>query len=553
MNSLYATTSKKSITWPAPFETVYQAQRRTGRSQAGRGHRPDINEPLRLLIASAVKLGRDRPHGMITWLGDVLETSRQTIYDIGASWDQPETLEEAKLDRDQSPDSDAYRIERAALTLLVVGAMRLRGVESCLETLIGQGRSLGWLSELVNEAGERAGAVLESADWSAASEMIVARDELFFGETAWLTMVDAKSHAIVRGHVENGVDAETWSVALALAEIQTDHKITGLAEDGGSWYAASIGQAQAMLNSPFRPPVQKDIWHLLNKAHQTLRDAERIAYKRLKVAEQKATWVRKGLMRIFEFDGYEAAHENADKSVEVADSIRIAVSLLVEVLDLVDRRTGAILDHDTAAWYLDEIVLHLRGIDSDLAAALAGTLEKQGPEPLTFHAWLDIGLETWRGAASRHFEDPALAGLFEQAVARRWHLERAITNGRSALRYLKKEVDGLVQSLIQYDPDAKKLAEDLHQTLDGTIRTSSSAENVNSILRAYIWGRRAFRDRRTAQNWFNLLMLWYNLHVFQRGKRAGSSPFELAGVVVHAPGGHPTDNWLDALGYAEAA
>ncbi len=43
------------------------------------------------------------------------------------------------------------------------------------------------------------------------------------------------------------------------------------------------------------------------------------------------------------------------------------------------------------------------------------------------------------------------------------------------------------------------------------------------------------------------------MRVFQRGKRAGKSPYQLAGVRVAGPDGQPTNDWLVALGYAAAA
>ena len=553
MSTLYATTSPRSTTWFQPFETIYQAQRRKRGKRSGRGYRPDITQPLRLLIASAVSLGENRPHGMITWLAEVLGTSRQTVYTIGEEWSAETTTEASEAEAAESPSARRNRIARTALTLLVVGAVRLRGVEHCLQQILGERRSLGWLSELVNEAGQRAGAALAAADWSGAREMILARDELFFGDTAWLTMVDTRSHTIVSGQVENGVDSKTWSVALALAELQTGFKITGLTEDGGSWYAASVSEAQSLLDSPFRLVVQKDVWHLLAKAGQTRRDAERIALRRLEIAEKKARWVRPGFMAIYDFENWEEAHAGADHSIQVADSIGTAVALLPEALDLVDRRTADILDRDTAAWYIEQIILQLRATESDLASSLAVTLERQRHELLTFHDWLGIGLASWRDAALIHFGEPELAKIFERAVARAWHLSRAVTNGRASLRTWAADAANNVRALCQNDPTAEGLASKLLALLDGTARTSSAAENVNSILRAYIWGRRAFRDRRTAQNWLNLIVLWYNLHVFQRGKRKGHSPFDLAGVVVHSPDGRPTTDWLAALGYAQAA
>ncbi len=116
---------------------------------------------------------------------------------------------------------------------------------------------------------------------------------------------------------------------------------------------------------------------MLDKARQTARDAERIAMKHLETAWRQAEPVRSGLMLIRNFDTWEAAHERAERAIANADAIRLAADLLAEVLELVDRRTGRILDYTTAKWYLDEIIAHLRRIDSDLVEALAGRIQRQ--------------------------------------------------------------------------------------------------------------------------------------------------------------------------------
>jgi len=550
MKTLYATTSRESTRWAEPFETIYQAQRRERGQGSGRGYRPDITPPLRLLIASAVAMGEDRPRGMITWLAEVLSTSRETIYTIGAAWGPKAGAEEPSVEAENDPEERRRQIARAALTLLVPGAMCLRRVQESLASLHGLGRSLGWLSELVDEAGQRAGAVLEGADWSAAGEMIAARDEFFYDGLAWLLTVDAQSHAILSGYVENGVDAEVWGLSLALDQERTGYQVVGLSEDEAGWYEASVGIAQQYLGSPFRLAEQKDVWHLLRRARQAARDAERIALAALKVAEKKASRLRPGFWAIYDFmSDWQQAHEVADRAIWRADQTRIAVDLLTEVLELVDRRTGQVLDRDTAEGYLQMIVQHLRDTGGKPATSLADALDRQAAELLTFHDWLAMDLAGWRKQAQAHFGDVELVDLFERAVARAWQRARAVTNGARRGRPHALRAAAIVAGLCQNDPVAKQLAVELDQLLDGTVRTSSACENVNSILRAYLWGRRAFKSRRTAQNWLNLLMLWYNLHVFQRGKRKGRSPFELAGVVVHSPDSEPTTDWLSALGY----
>jgi hypothetical protein len=78
--------------------------------------------------------------------------------------------------------------------------------------------------------------------------------------------VDTKSHAIVSGHVEPQVDAETWAVSLALAAEKTEFRIDGLAEDAARCYPASVALAEALLGVPFKPAIQKDNWHLSRQA-----------------------------------------------------------------------------------------------------------------------------------------------------------------------------------------------------------------------------------------------------------------------------------------------
>ncbi len=551
MSPLYPTAAPKSIRWPDPFESVFQAQtRRRGRRVPG-ARRPDIHEPMRWLIANAVALGDDRPYGMISWLADVLDTSRETIYTIGETWAVPPAVRSAAPP--PGPAVDRRRLAAVALTLLVEGAVQLRPTLRCLDVLEHQRRSIGWLHNLVNEAGGHAGAVMARTVWAGDKPLIVARDELYTGDLAWLLTVDTRSHAILSGHVEDQADAETWAVSLALDVHRTGGRIVGLAEDGAKCYPLSVRLVQDLVDAPFAPNIHKDHWHLLRQARRTARDAERIALKCLETAWRQAEWVRPGFMVIRKFATWEAAHARADRAIANADAIRLAVDLLGDVLDLVDRRTGRILDEATARWYLNEIIAHLRRTDSDLAEALAGTLQRQVDHLLSFHPRLAVAVDAWRVAATDHFEEAALADIFECAIARAWRLARAVTNGRWQLRGATHRAADTVQALCHGDAEAQQLAQILDTVLDGTVRTSSASENVNSILRAYVWGRRYFRDRRTAQNWLNLLLLWYNMHVFERGKRAGHSPYQLAGVQVTAPDGQPTADWLVALGYAAAA
>jgi len=66
---------------------------------------------------------------------------------------------------------------------------------------------------------------------------------------------------------------------------------------------------------------------------------------------------------------------------------------------------------------------------------------------------------------------------------------------------------------------------------------TSLAECVNSWLRPYADLMKGLGDR-----FLPLFVLYRNAHVFQRGKRAGHSPYQLAGIET------PEGDWLDWLG-----
>jgi hypothetical protein len=96
---------------------------------------------------------------------------------------------------------------------------------------------------------------------------------------------------------------------------------------------------------------------------------------------------------------------------------------------------------------------------------------------------------------------------------------------------------------IDDDAHLKPLAEKLIDILERTVRTSSAAETINSVLRPYLDRRRECTDLVSRQLFLNLFTLWFNMHKFDRGPRDNKSPYELAGIDLG------TTDWLTLLGY----
>ena len=164
--------------------------------------------------------------------------------------------------------------------------------------------------------------------------------------------------------------------------------------------------------------------------------------------------------------------------------------------------------------------------------------------------WLEIRLVPWQACLEAFLPDPSDQAFFQAIVARAWRLKRALANGHTSFKKLATRAQDWLTELVRDDPQALKLAEELLNILECTIRTSCSAETINSILKPYLRVKRSFQSRKTAQNWLYLFILWFNMHPFQRSeKRAGKSPFQLAGIKVYTPEGFETDDWLVALGF----
>jgi len=531
-----------------------------------RWKRPDITLSDRAFIAAVMNLPRDQcPWGAITWLAGVYQTSRQTLYTIGAQ--VRETLlfpnqrtgpqEIQTLSFPASPLSEGLtitvtdnRLKRTILTLLFPGGVTLRPMQDCLAVALDVPRSVGFLSQFINQAGRRAGEILDGIDYSPLGDVVLARDETYFDGLAFLIGVEPRTYVLLAGQVEEGCDGETWGLSLAFDQARDGLRIVGLAEDGARFYPRSQAEAAGLLGTDFSVPVQKDVWHALDKAAQTVADLERIALRKLEQAQKKGEDLAGLPWDEAAFNAWVEAEEEAERLVEMSDELRFWYGCLCDALEIVDWRSGEIRDREINQWLMGETLQGLRQLDHPRVKQLVTYLQAQQDELLTFLDWLEIQITPWQRKLARALPDAQEQVFFRRAVARAWRLNRAVVNGHRQFRATADDALALVAELIADDEELQALAEELLTILENVIRTSCAAETVNSILKSYLRVKRSFQSRETAQNWFNLFRLWFCMHPFKRShKRQGQSPFQLADIKVYTPDGRETDDWLEALGY----
>jgi hypothetical protein len=421
------------------------------------------------------------------------------------------------------------------LTLLLPGGVSDRSAEVCLQSAFDEGRSPASLSALMHEAGKRAGEILQKVDHSVLGEVVQARDELFVGRDPILLMVEPHSLVITGLYATADRDAETWGCVLLFTQDRRV-QIKGLAEDGCIPYAASCKAAK------LDAAIQKDVWHPLEEVRKVSKDVEREAIQKLKLVEQLEKRLRKD-WNDAAFAEWVELNEQFDHLLAQINRLRFWHECLWDAVELVDWRSGEIRHRALNQWLADETLKGIKQLPHPRIQKLAERLENQLPEMLTFLDGIAQPLAAWQAQVEQHFQDPCWTACLQDSVARLWRLEHALRNGQKKFHKTVLEVQQWLAVWIESDPQIQALAEKLLNLLKRTVRTSCSAETINSVLRPYLDRRRECTDLISRQLFLNLFVLWFNMHKFERGPRKGKSPYEIAGIDLG------TDDWLTLLGY----
>jgi hypothetical protein len=512
---------------------------------------PHLSIADQLFVAAVANTPRPaRPWGAITWLSSVFQISRPTVYELGErtarglersmggrpASGQPAPAPVGMPRRDYTITVTANRIARTALAMAFPGKAALRPMQVCLQAAFDQTRGLGTLSELLTQAGQRAGEVLTEIDHSPLGPVIVLRDETYFQDWPILLIIEPVSTTILLAVVSEDAQAETWGAALLVSQ-DSGAYIKGLVEDMARMYPKSQELAEVEAD------VQKDTWHIGKWGSKIRHDLERMALK----AESKTCDLEKQLLKAWDDTVFGARYipavEKAERLMEQHDSFDIWLGHLCDALELVDLRSGEIRDREINGWLLEETLQGMEQIAHPLVSQFTRSLRRHQEQLLTFLDWAAEMLVPFQYMLEAHIPDPVQQRNFMRIVARCWRLRQALINGQRFRKRQAAEAEDSLHQLLEGNEVYAALATYLMNILNSAGHTSSLIECINGLLKMFLNNRRAFRNRDTAQAYLNLFVLWHNMRVYERGKRAGKSPYQWAGI---DPG---TDDWLELLGY----
>ncbi len=541
--SFYLETRRNdSYLWPEPLESMSQLLG-GGESMGLAPKMPHLTMPDVLFIALVMALPKgSRPWGIVTWMAVMFRMSRPSVYALShrthARLLAPEFQEERLLPS-TTVTLSKEQLKRIVLTAAFPGKVALRPMQKLLAEAFDQERSLGWLSGLINEAGARAGQVLAQINLSPLGIVIAARDETFWHDHPILLVIDPMSSVIMRAIVTSDCQADTWGIVLLMCQ---DQGVTlgGLVEDMAKMYAKSQKEAGLELD------VQKDAWHIEQDGGQVRKDLERLAAAATKqVLKLEKTLLKAWDDILFEQE-YIPAVVKEEQLCEQSTAFSNWLGHLCDALEVVDWRSGEIRDRETNAWLLEETLLTMEKIDQPRVQSWVKTLRNHQPNMLTYLDWLAAALALYRAELAQLIDCPVEQTRFMRQVARCWRLKQAQINNQSQFNTAALSAQAEMEAMVADSPIRQQMAQKLMNILDGAHRASSLIECINGLLKQFLLNRRWCPDSESLQHYLNLFTLWHNMRVYERGKRQGHSPYQLAGI---DPG---SDDWLDLLGYTVA-
>jgi hypothetical protein len=340
-------------------------------------------------------------------------------------------------------------------------------------------------------------------------------DEIFAGRKPCLTVVDGRSFLVLNLAAAESRDATNWGLTFL------DLKDRGvvfqdLAADGARGIRAGVRDAE--LAVPLRP----DLFHLLREGKKLQNRLEKSAYKAIRIAEkairaeQEAQQPTKRQGRPLRVDlTVEEAHQQETQAIATYDNFCWLLAEIRQALEPITALHHLQVPHQ-AQQTLETAIELIQTLPSQNIAVFAQHLQDHLDELLAPLRWLHETLTPWCQNLPADLEAWILAS---------W---------RNGLQHLET-----------IPAQWQRTAAAIWEALALFHRSSSLAEALHSWLRPYLSIHRGMPD------WlFPLHQLFWNHHVFSRGKRVGYSPLQLAGVEDAPSLANAFDNLFASLAVA---
>jgi len=397
---------------------------------------------------------------------------------------RPTEVKSLVVDRD-------YVHKAIAVMPLLTGSVR--SIQLGLALLFGVQRSVGHISGTLQAAG--AAAERQNQGVRVPLPVLGEADEIFAGRQPCLTVVDGRSFLVLNLMAAESRDATHWG--LTFLDLAAQGVVfQDLAADGARGIRAGLQDAE--LAVPLRP----DLFHLLREGQRLANRLEKSAYKAMRTAEK----------------AIRAEQEAHQPTKRPGRPLKVELS----AAEALQKENQAIATYDNFCWLLAEVQQALEPISNQHRLRVP----QQAQETIATASAL---IQTLPGKKIADFAQKLQDHLDELLAPLRWLYETLAPWYQNLPADLSAWIlaswrNGL-HRLETIPAHWQRNAAAIWDALALFHRSSSLAEALHSWLRPYLAIHRGMPD------WlFPLLQLFWNHHVFSRGKRAGYSPLQLAGV-----------------------
>ena len=490
-------------------------------------------------------IANEGKYGIISSMSSRHEVSRETLYDWKGKG--KEALQGAFTPREE-PREEEERLERAVLTLLTEAHASTRGIQVCLERLLGLHVATGKISRIVQQAGKRARVWMEQNIPKGMRALAI--DEQYGSKRgeAYLNIVDVHSDQVLASVPPVAVDAESWTLLLWQMHKQ-GLRWNCIVSDGGKAIQSAVDDFKPIQDEgddckPIQDEVQelppkqvhqRDVWHVLDECQKVQRRLDRQVEEwqnQTKTVRGQAARVAAGKKPLgvnpkTDVQAHVALVKQAEHVASGVRYLRHELQRLLSVVVLVTLPEPSLLSS------------HQRREELDTLLDLLAELYKVAPTKMQGEV----------GRLHDHIQSalPRLLGFVEDLDA--VHEIALQEIGPAAVHligwaWLHRAILGQRSQLLVNDfpPEWRACVSALLCTWDQAVRSSSCVENWHSVLRPFLAVHRSLSAGMLA-----LLAVWHNHRVAPRGLHEGQSPMQRSGLEKEA-----TD-WLVALGYPSAS